>query len=60
MKKRSIQLVCTGLTLFALTTFIQAQNPVIFADVPDISIVRIGDTYYMSSTTMHMAPACQS
>jgi len=56
MKKRSIQLVCSGLILFALTTFIQAQNPVIFADVPDISIVRVGDSYYMSSTTMHMSP----
>ena len=33
-----------------------AQNPVIFADVPDMSIVRVGDTYYMSSTTMHMCP----
>lgn len=34
----------------------KASNPIIFADVPDISIVRVGDTYYMSSTTMHMAP----
>src|SRR5512140_3481078 len=34
----------------------QAQNPIIFADVPDISIVRVGDSYYMSSTTMHMSP----
>ncbi|MDG5767620.1 glycoside hydrolase 43 family protein [Balneolales bacterium ANBcel1] len=34
----------------------RAQNPVIFADVPDMSIIRIGDTYYMSSTTMHMSP----
>jgi beta-xylosidase len=34
----------------------QAQNPVIFADVPDMSILRMGDTYYMSSTTMHMNP----
>ena len=33
-----------------------ASNPVIFADVPDISVVRVGDTYYMSSTTMHMNP----
>src|SRR3954464_12680965 len=33
-----------------------AQNPVIFADVPDLSMVRVGDTYYMSSTTMHMSP----
>ncbi len=33
-----------------------AKNPIIWADVPDISIVRHGDTYYMSSTTMHMNP----
>jgi beta-xylosidase len=33
-----------------------AQNPIIFADVPDMSMVRVGDTYYMSSTTMHMSP----
>jgi beta-xylosidase len=34
----------------------QARNPVIFADVPDMSMIRVGDTYYMSSTTMHMNP----
>jgi len=34
----------------------KAQNPIIFADVPDMSMVRVGDTYYMSSTTMHMVP----
>ena len=34
----------------------KAQNPVIFADVPDMSMIRVGDTYYMSSTTMHMNP----
>jgi beta-xylosidase len=33
-----------------------AQNPIIFADVPDMSIVRVGKVYYMSSTTMHMSP----
>lgn len=33
-----------------------AQNPVIFADVPDMAMIRVGDTYYMSSTTMHMSP----
>ena len=42
---------------FLLTiTFTKAQNPVIFADVPDMSMIRVGDTYYMSSTTMHMSP----
>ncbi|OYX25654.1 MAG: glycoside hydrolase [Flavobacteriales bacterium 32-35-8] len=34
----------------------KAENPIIFADVPDASMVRVGDTYYMSSTTMHMSP----
>ncbi|RNI30361.1 glycoside hydrolase [Rufibacter immobilis] len=33
-----------------------AKNPIIHADVPDIAIIRVGDTYYMSSTTMHMSP----
>ncbi|GAB3280106.1 glycoside hydrolase family 43 protein [Larkinella harenae] len=33
-----------------------AQNPIIFADVPDVAIIRVGKTYYMSSTTMHMSP----
>ena len=34
----------------------KAKNPVIFADVPDMSMIRVGNTYYMSSTTMHMSP----
>jgi arabinoxylan arabinofuranohydrolase len=33
-------------------------NPMIFADVPDLDIIRVGDTYYMVSTTMHFAPGC--
>lgn len=34
----------------------KAHNPIIFADVPDMSVMRVGDTYYMSSTTTHMNP----
>jgi len=33
-----------------------AVNPIIYADVPDMAMIRVGDTYYMSSTTMHMSP----
>jgi beta-xylosidase len=33
-----------------------AKNPIIWADVPDPAIIRVGDVYYMSSTTMHMSP----
>ena len=32
------------------------NNPLIFADVPDKDIIRVGDTYYMISTTMHLSP----
>lgn len=33
-------------------------NPVLFADVPDLDIIRVDDTYYMVSTTMHFSPGC--
>lgn len=35
---------------------VRATNPNIWADVPDMSTIRVGDTYYMSSTTMHLNP----
>lgn len=35
------------------TTF---TNPVIYSDVPDIDVIRVGDNYFMVSTTMHMSP----
>ena len=31
-------------------------NPVIYADVPDMDVIRIGSDYYMVSTTMHLMP----
>lgn len=33
-----------------------AKNPIVHADVPDLSMIRVGKNYYMSSTTMHMSP----
>jgi len=33
-----------------------ARNPIIYADIPDMAMIRVGNTYYMSSTTMHMSP----
>lgn len=32
------------------------ENPVIFSDVPDIDVIRVGSDYYMVSTTMHLMP----
>lgn len=47
---------CLLLLVCLLVTRGLAQNPVIFADVPDLSMVRVGNSWYMSSTTMHMSP----
>lgn len=48
-------LICLGWNL-SNSTAQQAINPIIHADVPDASMIRVGDTYYMSSTTMHVNP----
>lgn len=34
------------------------KNPVIFSDIPDVDVLRHGDSYYMVSTTMHVMPGC--
>ena len=34
----------------------KTKNPVIKTDYPDPDILRVGDTYYMLSTTMHFLP----
>jgi len=35
---------------------IQVKNPFIWADVPDPDVIRVGDYYYLVSTTMHLFP----
>lgn len=32
------------------------SNPVIWSDVPDMDLIRVGSDYYMVSTTMHLMP----
>ena len=49
-------LFATSINITVLSQVNSAQNPIIWADVPDMSMIRVGDSYYMSSTTMHMAP----
>jgi beta-xylosidase len=34
----------------------KVTNPMIWADVPDPDVIRVGDTFYMVSTTMHLMP----
>ncbi|HLJ54597.1 MAG TPA: glycoside hydrolase 43 family protein [Chthonomonadaceae bacterium] len=63
MIRTLVPLVALGLALLpalALDTSSAEReavmNPIVWADVPDPSVIRVGSTYYMSSTTMHMAP----
>ena len=32
------------------------ENPMLWADVPDPDVIRVADTFYMVSTTMHLMP----
>ena len=49
----------TGLGVF-LCTFtlaaVAALHPTVWADIPDVAPLRVGDTYYLTSTTMHFNP----
>ena len=56
MNKYSFLFLILLLLAFQTSQAQKATNPIIHADVPDMSMIRVGDNYYMSSTSMHMAP----
>ncbi len=58
MKSRSYRLLIYLIILLIYDSVAQhsAKNPLIFADVPDMAMIRVGSKYYMSSTTMHLSP----
>ena len=57
MQKLLLFLLTLGsLGQLSTAAWAQAHNPVVHADMPDLSMIRVGKTYYMSSTTMHMSP----
>ena len=45
-----------ALLLAGATYAVTVNNPIMFVDSPDPSIVRVDDAYYMVTTTMHFAP----
>ena len=55
MKKIYILLFITIINSISSFTI---HNPVIWSDVPDIDMIRVGDTYYMISTTMFFKSWC--
>lgn len=59
MNKRFLYIGFSAAIMLLMTLPSKAQtgrNPILFADVPDMAMIRVGNTYYMSSTTMHMSP----
>ena len=67
MKMRKVLLTVMLLTLTTTLLMVKAddyatlheekiQNPMLWADVPDPDVIRVGDTFYMVSTTMHLMP----
>lgn len=37
----------------------QPINPITKTDYPDVDVIRVEDTYYIVSTTMHFMPGCE-
>lgn len=35
----------------------QYQNPILYADYPDMSVIKVGTTYYMLNSSIHFMPA---
>ena len=50
--------ICSILLLLSVTVYGSNvfHNPVLWADVPDPDVIRVGSDYYMVSTTMHLMP----
>ncbi len=46
----------TNITKPPTLTMGTATNPIIKGDCPDLSLIRVGDAYYMVSTTMYFCP----
>lgn len=54
----AIALILLTITGWSLAKADRFTNPVIWADVPDPDVIRVGDDFYMVSTTMHLMPGC--
>ena len=56
--KKFITLLLLAVTMLPMAKAqqIQVKNPFIWADAPDPDIIRVGDYYYLVTTTMHLFP----
>ena len=60
IKKRLMLMACMAFFAMSLSAAegdsTKIQNPMLWADVPDPDVIRVGDTFYLVSTTMHLMP----
>ena len=56
MKKLVFTLLFVAAHLTAFADGEKIQNPMLWADVPDPDVIRVEDTFYLISTTMHLMP----
>ena len=56
MMKRIFNLVIAVLMPAMIAAQDTFRNPVMWADVPDPDVIRVGDDFYLVSTTMHLMP----
>ena len=42
----------------AVPELVEGSANIIISDFPDPDVIRVGDIYYMVSTTMHFMPGC--
>lgn len=54
--KRILLTIITVALLLPNALFATMRNPMIWADTPDPDVIRVGDYYYMVTTTMHLMP----
>ena len=54
--KKLLAAVCLLFATIASAQTVQVKNPFIWADTPDPDIIRVGDYYYLVTTTMHLFP----
>ena len=56
MKKLFVSIAAMLLLTMEAVAGDAIKNPMLWADVPDPDVIRVGDTFYLVSTTMHLMP----
>ena len=56
LKALAVGILMLGCCKVQATDSTLIHNPMLWADCPDPDVIRVGDTFYLVSTTMHLMP----